>query len=80
MSPQTSVGVTLRIVQVSYEVSGFFFVCLFFVLVVESFYENLYLFVKHLRKLNPLHPKISTHRLHTLLHTFPVVLIRRICK
>ena len=28
---------------------------------------------------NPLHPNISMHILHTVLHTFPKVLIRRIC-
>ena len=29
--------------------------------------------------LNPLHPKISMHILHTVLYTFPLVLTRRIC-
>ena len=28
---------------------------------------------------NPLHPHISMHILHTVLHTFPEVLMRRIC-
>ena len=28
---------------------------------------------------NPLHPYISIHILHTVLYTFPVVLVRRIC-
>ena len=29
--------------------------------------------------LNPLHPNISVHILHTVLFTFPKVLTRRIC-
>ena len=29
--------------------------------------------------LDPLHPKISMHILHTVLYTFPLVLTRRIC-
>ena len=29
--------------------------------------------------INPLHPKISMHTLHTVLYTFPKVLMRRIC-
>ena len=29
-------------------------------------------------KLNPLHPNISMHILHTVLYTFPMVLTRRI--
>ena len=31
------------------------------------------------RKINPLHPNISMHILHTVLYTFPKVLTRRIC-
>ena len=31
------------------------------------------------RKMNPLHPNISMHILHTNLYTFSKVLIRRIC-
>ena len=30
-------------------------------------------------RLNPLHPNISIHNLHTVLYTFPKVLTRRIC-
>ena len=29
--------------------------------------------------LNPLSPKINMHFLHTVLHTFPMVLLERIC-
>ena len=29
---------------------------------------------------NPLHPKISMHILHTVLYTFRRVLLRRVCK
>ena len=29
--------------------------------------------------INPLHPNISIHILHTLLYTFPLILTRRIC-
>ena len=30
-------------------------------------------------QINPLHPNISMHILHTILYTFPKVLTRRIC-
>ena len=37
------------------------------------------LMVTHIISLNPLHPNISVHILHTVLHTYPKVLMRRIC-
>ena len=33
----------------------------------------------HILSLNPLHPNISRHILHTVLYTYPKVLTRRIC-
>ena len=33
----------------------------------------------YMARINPLHPNISIHILHSLLHTFTLVLTRRIC-
>ena len=44
--------------------------------------QNIYLlftYISHVYCLNPLHPNISLHILHTAPYTFPSVLKRRIC-
>ena len=44
--------------------------------------QNIYLiftYISHVYCLNPLHPNISLHILHTAPYTFPNVLKRRIC-
>ena len=41
-------------------------------------YRNFYLYYA-VTPVNPLRPNISKHILHTVLYTFPKVLIRRIC-
>ena len=43
----------------------------------------LFLYLKHLRLwlyLNPIHPNISMHILHTFIYIFPEVMTRRICQ
>ena len=49
-----------------------------FILSRKSFFGGFWLL--HIQAcLNPSHPKINMHLLHTVLHTFPKVLIIRIC-
>ena len=40
---------------------------------------DIHIYISHIYCLNPLHPNISLHILHTALYTFPKVLKRRIC-
>ena len=42
-------------------------------------YLQIHLFLEEVDLFNPLHPNISMHILHTVLHTFPKRLTRRIC-
>ena len=53
------------------------------VLFLHSFHIILIPFKKKLvpkkELLNPLHPNINMHILHTIIHTFLIILTRRIC-
>ena len=47
--------------------------------VLKGFVISFYILTLGVSNLNPLYPKISVHILHTVLKSFPKVLMRRIC-
>ena len=46
---------------------------------IDIFHTLITTTTKNIKLLNPLHPNISMHILHTVLYTFPEELKRRIC-